>query len=535
MKDKGGKESCLHCGKNAKKQRNAIALPIRTVLNKRFLVGRVLGKPGGFGITYLAWDLMLETTAAIKEFLPLSAVSREPGNTSVRANSRQDQDFFNQGMRIFLKEAKTLAQFSHPNIVRIRDCFTANNTAYLVMEYHQGQPLDEVIVSAGGRLSEDRSLDIMLPILDGLHAVHKKGFLHRDIKPQNIYLTDKGVPVLLDFGASRFALADSTQTMTVMLSTGYAPFEQYHKKGKQGPWSDIYSCGATLYFMTTGTMPTDAIERQHDEKLPPPRLLNPQLSETFSLAIMQAMSIDAQSRPRNIHTFKQLLMGNTYRSPAKIRSETDPGILRSNSPLPVLRSARQPVEIRYTSSNNHTSVGRLFLYAGLIAVLWFSWSTRQMLEDSYNRNPPPLEWIGPMDAGGFDLPGEDATIEYVEFIDAPNNTSDFVSMDSTAEEHYILPDPESVNMIRQPNQPMFMPAPAFPVTPEFAIAACHNKNPHAHCWLDSPQGKHPGICLPVEQEKLACFPEPPPIYPPHPQHRPPLQPPPQPHRPKTRL
>ncbi len=155
MKDKGCKENCRHCGGVAPK-RNAVALPFKTLLNNRFLIGPVLGKPGGFGVTYLVWDKLLDTTAAIKEFLPLSSVSRDVDNISVRANSKQDQDFYQQGLQIFLKEAKTLAQFSHPNIVRIRDYFTANNTAYLVMEYHHGRSLDRVIADAGGRLSEDR-------------------------------------------------------------------------------------------------------------------------------------------------------------------------------------------------------------------------------------------------------------------------------------------------------------------------------------------------------------------------------------------
>ena len=191
MTDIKGQAICPDCGIQDHNQRNAVALPLKTVLNKRFLVGRVLGKPGGFGITYLVWDMLLETTAAIKEFLPLSSVSREPENVSVRANSKHDQVCFNQGLQIFLKEAKTLAQFSHPNIVRIRDCFTSNNTAYLVMEYHKGLPLDQVISTAGGRLSEHRALEIIMPILDGLDAIHRKNFLHRDIKPQNIYVTDK--------------------------------------------------------------------------------------------------------------------------------------------------------------------------------------------------------------------------------------------------------------------------------------------------------------------------------------------------------
>jgi len=141
MNDMEEQGVCPNCDIHSNKQRNVVALPLKTILNNRFLVGQVLGSPGGFGITYLVWDMLLETTAAIKEFLPLSSVSRDPNNSTVRANSEQDQEYFNQGLQIFLKEAKTLAQFSHPNIIRIRDCFTSNNTAYLVMDYNLGQPL----------------------------------------------------------------------------------------------------------------------------------------------------------------------------------------------------------------------------------------------------------------------------------------------------------------------------------------------------------------------------------------------------------
>lgn len=330
MMDKGEQTRCSQCGEYSQK-RNVVALPPKTILNNRFVIGRVLGKPGGFGVTYLAWDMLLDTTAAIKEFLPLSSVSRDVDTISVRANSKQDHDFYKQGLQIFLQEAKTLAQFSHPNIVRIRDYFSANNTAYLVMEYHKGRPLDQVVADEGGWLSEDRALQIILPILKGLDAVHNKGFLHRDIKPQNIYITDNGVPILLDFGASRYAIADSTQTLTVMLSAGYAPFEQYHKKGKQGPWSDIYSISATLYFMVTGEMPVDALERQHDDSIVSPIKYNPLLSESFCLAIMQAMAPSSHARPQNINALKQIIVGHSFLPAAINQSET--GIHAHNSTL----------------------------------------------------------------------------------------------------------------------------------------------------------------------------------------------------------
>ncbi len=512
MTDKGGSSSCPHCGNDEQKQRNAIALPMKTVLNKRFLVGRVLGRPGGFGITYLVWDMLLETTAAIKEFLPLSSVSRQPGTISVRANSKQDQDFFNQGLRIFLKEARTLAQFSHPNIVRIRDCFTANNTAYLVMEYHQGRPLDEAIKDEGGRMSEDRALEIMLPILDGLDAVHKKGFLHRDVKPQNIYLTEKGTPVLLDFGASRFALADTTKTLTVMLSAGYAPFEQYHQKGKQGPWSDIYSCGATLYSMVTGRMPDDAIERQHDDKLLPPIKLNPGLSEGFSAAIMKALETDPRSRPHNITALKQILIGTSFRpSVAQSTGQFTPAIHARSSRLEH-KAERRPVVIQYDSRKDGSRLGRWLLYVGLAAVLWFSWSTRQLLESNSGFNSPQerVRWL---DNANVMVEDDGSVVDYVEIIEPPPPMN-------TAEIRPVYPQPETPVNPTPSEARDIKPIATNPGTRDPAMAACQDKRPHLPCFFDSPEGRLRGLCLPVESGRLACSNEPPPFYPPPRPHPP---------------
>lgn len=517
MSDKGNNKVCSHCGDIAVKQSNSIALPYRTVLNKRFLIGRVLGRPGGFGITYLAWDMLLETTAAIKEFLPMSSVSREPGTVTVRANTQHDHDFFTQGLRIFLKEAKTLAQFSHPNIVRIRDCFPANNTAYLVMEYHQGKPLDQVIAEQGGCLTEDKALEIMLPILDGLDAVHKKGFLHRDIKPQNIYLTAKGIPVLLDFGASRFALADSTQTLTVMLSAGYAPFEQYHQKGKQGPWTDIYSCGATLYTMVTGKKPEDAIERQHEDKLLSPVRLNPQLSEDFSAALMQALSPDARGRPHSVAALRKILIGTSYNTVHPMQTGNDVAVPRPQRPE--TKQTRQPVVIQYDNRRNGSGLGRVLWYAGLAAVLWFSWSTRQLLETGNNAFPPPLETVEMLDDGTIIVTEQLAPVDYIELVEQipPEAFFDESPPDPYYDQQPIVADVSPQQVIPQPLQPV--PKNAMPSDP--AKIACYNKVPHSPCSFAAPDGNLlQGLCLPGHLGYLNCFHKPPP------RHSPPSRPPP---------
>jgi len=490
MNDVGEQGVCPDCDIGSHKQRNTVALPLKTILNDRFLVGHVLGNPGGFGITYLVWDMVLDTTAAIKEFLPLSSVSRDPNNSTVRPNSKQDQDYFNQGLQIFLKEAKTLAQFSHPNIVRIRDCFTSNNTAYLVMDYHLGQPLDQVIKTAGGQLTEDKALEIILPILDGLEAVHQKNFLHRDIKPQNIYLTEQGTPLLLDFGASRFSALDSTKTLTVMLSAGYAPFEQYHKKGNQGPWSDIYSIGATLYFMVTGCMPTNAIERQHDNKIVPPIKHNPQLSEAFSLAIMKALSIDPQSRPQNIAALKQLLMGHSFQQAPLKQTVT------ASSPPPVLavKKVERKASVIHYGEKPGLNLGRLFLYSCLVVAIWSGWSNQQVLDDNNLQRVKRVQEIG------SDLIDEEITDEYVEMED-PFPIETINPPPSITAKQFSTPP-------TQENQAVLMEKPLqreHPAIPEMAFTSCQYKRPHNACQYNSINGKQRGQCLPVPAGKLACL------------------------------
>lgn len=481
-----------------------MALPFRTVLNDRFLVGRVLGRPGGFGITYLAWDMVLDTTAAIKEFLPLSSVSRGPGTISVRANSEQDEAFFSQGLNIFLREAKTLAQFSHPNIVRIRDYFTANNTAYLVMDYHQGRPIDRYLKECGGRLTAEQALAVMLPILSGLEAIHEKGFLHRDIKPQNIYLTDKDVPILLDFGAARFSMADAGKTLTVMLSAGFAPFEQYHKKGRQGPWSDIYACGATLYYLVTGKMPADAIERQHDDKLEPPVKYHPQLSPAFSQAIMAAMATSPPARPQNIGGFRSRLVAAAQPAlPATeiIAPTTRRQVLAQQMPCQPLKTAARPV--RHPVKNNGPGRGSLLLSAALASVLVFGWyaGRRNSGQEGMNREPDRIPAAAPVSGGDRSIDtrpiaiAEPATVPSAEIQAAPENRGDFLQPQPAAA--IAAPEPEG----EQPagHRPSSL----------HDIAVCDGKPRHADCPLEPPNGANIGWCLPTGNRQLICIPKPP--------------------------
>lgn len=309
MRDKGESPACPQCGYQMERDRSPFTLPYQSILNNKFLIGRILGKPGGFGVTYLALDLVLHTPVAIKEYLPRELVARNANSLKVTPHTGGDGERFGYGLNQFLQEARTLCKFSHPNVVRVREFFAQNNTAYFAMDYYEGISLEEYRRRNGGKLAEAAALNLIMPILDGLAEVHAKGFLHRDIKPSNIYLTNNGVPILLDFGAARFALhGQGARTMSVILTPGFAPFEQYLEKAEFGPTTDIYAIGATLYYLLTGEKPQEATGRYRKDELLPPHELVPAITPNTSQAILRALAIEPEQRPQTVQEFKALLL-----------------------------------------------------------------------------------------------------------------------------------------------------------------------------------------------------------------------------------
>jgi serine/threonine protein kinase/predicted regulator of Ras-like GTPase activity (Roadblock/LC7/MglB family) len=289
-------------------ERGPLALEQETLLDDQFQVGRVLGV-GGFGITYLAYDKVLEMVVAVKEYLPKNIAVRENNSQSVHpiSSGGKSRDF-EFGLERFLQEARTLAKFEdHPNIVRVRTFFEENGTGYFVMNFYEGRTLAEYLAARNGAISEQEVLLIMDQVLDGLEAVHDQNILHRDIDPNNVYLADNGRVILLDFGAARAAVNERTQSMSVVLKRGYAPHEQYHSRGNQGPWTDVYACSATLYRALTGYKPPEAAARMLDDDLVPPEELVPSLSETTNEAVMAGLSIQPDDRPQSISEFRSLL------------------------------------------------------------------------------------------------------------------------------------------------------------------------------------------------------------------------------------
>ena len=288
---------CPYCGfdlgENAKKF--PVALRAGTVLNDRYIVGRVLGQ-GGFGITYLAYDTQLQTKVAVKEYMPNDIATRIEGTTvSVAMDTKKDD--FTYGSERFQEEARTLAKFiGHPNIAGVSSYFDANDTSYFVMDYIEGISFKSYIGNAGGRVSMDEALNIMIPVLRALTAVHQEGFIHRDVTPDNIYISKDGNVKLLDFGSARYSIGDKSKSLDVILKVGYAPKEQYIRRGRQGPYTDVYSCAACLYAALTGVLPPESLERLDQDELVPVSQAGIEIPEWLDRAILKGLAVQPEDR-----------------------------------------------------------------------------------------------------------------------------------------------------------------------------------------------------------------------------------------------
>ena len=304
-------ESCPVCGLT----RGAYTpsphhLPPGTVLGERYLIGRRLGE-GGFGITYIGFDLRLEMKVAIKEYFPSDQVTRyAPTSLGVVSHVGAAGESYEKGLRRFLQEARTMARMEkQPEIVMVRDFFEANNTAYIVMEYVEGTNFKELTEQRGGRIPPEELFRLISPLFGALSAMHAAGLIHRDISPDNLML-ERGSVRLLDFGCARESAAGGTETMTVALKKGYAPIEQYYGKG-QGPWTDVYALSATIYYCLTGVIPPQSLGRTLEDELVPPRELGVDISPGVQNALLRGMAINPGRRWRSIDELRRGLYSPT--------------------------------------------------------------------------------------------------------------------------------------------------------------------------------------------------------------------------------
>ena len=284
---------------------NLRSLPIGTILSD-YRIERVLGQ-GGFGITYQATDLNLERQVAIKEYYPRDWAERDRKHFIRAIDDEDARKTFVWGKLAFEKEAQLLASFQHPNIIAVRRLFKANGTAYFVMDYSDGRPLDKII-SSGKPITERQLEKIWNLLLDGLQEVHDRGFLHRDIKPANIYIREDGSPVLLDFGSARRSDLEHNHGVTVLVADGYSPIEQYDAKSKQGAYTDIYGLAATLYRVVTGSAPPSAPIRAFKETLQPAaEKAKGKYAADLLAAIDAGLAVGPKSRPQDIAEWRAMM------------------------------------------------------------------------------------------------------------------------------------------------------------------------------------------------------------------------------------
>jgi WD40 repeat protein/tRNA A-37 threonylcarbamoyl transferase component Bud32 len=358
-----------------------------------YTIESVLGH-GGFGITYLAHDTALGAQVAIKEYLPHEIAERENKTQVLPKPDRDAVRDYQHGLKNFVKEARALARFKHPHIVRVLRFLEANNTAYVVMEYEEGQSLADYLKRNGPRLDEPTLLRIFIPILNGLHAVHEAEMLHLDIKPENIYLRKDSSPMLIDFGSAR---QGTVHLHKVALTHGYAPMEQYPDKGTPGPWTDVYAIGASMYRCVTGKKPDEALDRyeailkyQVDPLNPATKAGGNSYQQQILDCIDWAMQVYPRDRPQSTREFQDALMGkgrsrsNTISQPATFNRPALRTIYRR--PLPTMSRHRK-------RDSNSIAVGLMaagFMVVSLAVAGLVYWSDIKVHFGQFEKNPVNL-------------------------------------------------------------------------------------------------------------------------------------------------
>ncbi|MDD3959994.1 MAG: PASTA domain-containing protein [Oscillospiraceae bacterium] len=310
QKDIQDRTVCPFCGQSQDgKPVQAWHLNPGTLIKNRYYLGTAIGS-GGFGITYFAWDRDLSRAVAVKEYLPSEFATRALDQTHVSLFAGNRTQQFKEGLQRYVDEAHRLAQLHRiDGIAQVYDYFEDNGTGYIVMEYIPGITFEEYLKKRGGKIDFKEAISFLIPIMEALKEVHKHGIIHRDVSPDNILITEQGSVNLIDFGAARYATTSHSKSLSVLLKPGYAPEEQYRSQGEQGPWSDVYAMGATLYRSITGEIPPESLERMSNEGTTIPRKLKKaRVGKNISNAIMNAMMVKAEYRYQSMDEFIDALV-----------------------------------------------------------------------------------------------------------------------------------------------------------------------------------------------------------------------------------
>ena len=444
---------CPYCGKNVQIQNPSHCLSSGTVLSDRYEVGAVIGE-GGFGITYTGYDQMLELKVAIKEFYPTGIANRNNTVSSkIVLTTSKHTNFYQKGKQKFLDEARNIALFSDEDgIVDVRDYFTENDTAYIVMEYLDGVDLREYL-STHGTIDAGNTFEMMLPLMCALEKMHKQGIIHRDIAPDNIMRLNNGNLKLTDFGSARYYLRDEAKTMSIFLKQGYSPIEQFGNKTAQGPWTDVYSLCATMYQCITGTVPPNSLDRSVLDELKTPSELGIDIPAGLENVLMKGLAVKSADRLQDmgelinaaeaeqIKTFRHLNPDTNDNSKniysnnqaeglyEKTKSADDSGIIENpipgaretlNKPAGLSGFPQKPVDKKPSRKNktgfivSMTIIGTL-VTVGLIALPFYFMqnkndSTSTVETNSLYSEPPSLKTPAPNPAGIADTEAKTTAI-----------------------------------------------------------------------------------------------------------------------------
>ena len=344
---------CRGCGFDIEKyeEKEHLIAPC-TMLKDKYMIGKVIGE-GGFGVTYKGWDTILQTYVAIKEYFPQFLSHRSKHNTDIIPTTTQ-KETYEKGLKRYLEEAQNLSKFYQlSGIVSVKDFFYENGTGYIVMEYIDGVNLKEYLDQNGGKIPEVKVRGLMKPVLESLVEIHETGLIHRDISPDNVMVDKKGRIKLIDFGSVRDQSTVDEKTYTVTLKHGFAPPEQYYAKGKQGPWTDIYSICATMYRMLTGKNPPNSIERMAKDEYVSPAYYGVNVSPKLDYVLRKGLSLNYADRYDNI----QQLIDDLYNG-EKARGNVPIGMAQNPVQQPMMQaSANRQMPNHYSPVQQNIAVG----------------------------------------------------------------------------------------------------------------------------------------------------------------------------------
>ena len=400
MREKADDGVCPFCGfDESSYEPSPHHLQPRSILGGKCLIGRVLGE-GGFGITYMGWDLNLDLKLAIKEYYPTGFVTRTNTTTNTVTPYRGEKaEFFTAGRSRFINEAKTLAKFyTLPGIVSVRDFFLENGTAYIVMEFVEGETLKQRLARVGGKMEAGEVFDLVRPLLRSLAEMHATGLIHRDISPDNIMITPEGNVKLIDFGAARDYLDSGNRSLSVMLKPGYAPEEQYFARGQQGPWTDIYALCATLYRAITGQTPPESVERLRRDELIAPSTLGAHISPAQEAALLKGLAVTQEDRWQSIPELNQALyqseisLSHEYPKITEVETEASQPNPTEKKAASIITNIRNKVVWLWTSKKKYVLISAGVLVLTLIVLLCIPFfriaAAYQKVEDYFEEDSP---------------------------------------------------------------------------------------------------------------------------------------------------